>query len=184
MLFSFTDFLLAKILTPIINSTVKIQVIRENDSETSETFDMRIKLDSPKMHYDTLFDNLSTVFDFLCTKIDYVLDADLTLVGYIGNRTREQFCDILIKNYLNDLIPSSEEEFENYKNVLKRINNLNLKLERCGFFDEQSCKLLESAGNVELVYANNICQNYLAKANSIYKKDLHDIVEVSLKRYT
>lgn len=174
----FADYLLNSVLSLIINNTVKIQVLRNNDSEI---LDMRVKVDSPKMHYDLLFDNLLTVFDYLCVKIDYVLDTDLTLVSYIGNRNRKKFCDILIKNYLNELVPSTEEEFDNYKNVVKRIEALNLQLKSNGFFDEESCQLLENAGNIELVYADKISQNYLAKANVIFKKDLHDMVEVSLE---
>ncbi|GLV33144.1 Zeste-white 10 [Carabus blaptoides fortunei] len=107
------------------------------------------------------------------------LEKDLVLLGYVGKKISEQFCELLIKNCLADTVPSTPNGLDKYNNeVVVAIESLQNFLLECAFLTEENQSILEYANNVDVLFANKTCQVYLEKATIILKKDLHDMLEV------
>lgn len=173
------NFLMKEIFTSIINNHCEIEITNNN---AYSILQITVKNDLPKQSYSEVFNNISNVFEsFLTPTINFQIQKDLLLLGYVGQKINKQFCDLLIKNCLVDTIPSSSEELIQYEKVSNEIEALQTMFTHCQFFIETNDSILNYAKNVDVLFANKACNAYTEQAKLILRKDLHDMIEVEEK---
>lgn len=173
------NFLMKEIFTSIINHHCEVGITNNN---THSILEITVKNDLPKQNYTEVFNNISSVFEsFLTPAINFQIQKDLLLLGYVGHKINKQFCDLLIKNCLVDTIPSTAEELAHYDKVSNEIEALQTMFKLCQFFNDNNDSILKYAKNVDVLFANKACNVYLEQAKIILRKDLHDMVEVEEK---
>lgn len=171
-----TNSLMNNVLTSIINHHC---IVETNCNDLYTTLTINVDKKRAKLPYTEVFQNIRSVFDFLIVTINFETQKDLVLLGYVGQKISEQFCELLIKNCLADTVPSTPNGLEKYNTeVVSEIESLQNFLLECQFFTEDNQSILEYANNVDVLFANKTCQVYLEKATTILKKDLHDMIEV------
>lgn len=172
-----SKFLWNSYFIPIVNTTVKLAVKDENGFNVLEITDVD---STEKSDYTQVFVNLTTVLEFLKSSFDLQLNENLTSLKYIGENIRDNLSELIIKNCLEDTIPSTAEGLQKYKVVIEDTQKLEDVLRKCDIFNETTASLFEYANNIDILFINKKCQEYLSTAEEIMKKDLHDMSEVGV----
>ncbi|XP_030767334.1 centromere/kinetochore protein zw10 homolog [Sitophilus oryzae] len=165
------------VLVPVVNSQI---TLTESKDSSFVWLTLKVQDAEKKSHYKKVFKNLKTVFQFLFKNFNYEVGDNLTSLSYIGNDIRHNLSELIIKNCLRDTIPSNVEELEKYKIVIEDTHQLEDVLLDTKIFDKDTSSILEYASNIDVLFINKKCEEYLQKATEIMKKDLHDMVEVGV----
>lgn len=189
-----------QIFTPIVNNEIDLSVKEKSNSISLEL----TQKSTNKSHYTVVFNNLQTVLDVLKSHFPYKVNDEMTAMEYIGNDIRDNLSELLIKNCLRDTIPSDEEGLKQYEEVqeatlaleksllgksTKHFSIMSLLFSvplkyllflEAHLFDATTKSIFSYANNVDILFINNKCKQYLEQAMEIMKKDLHDIVEVGV----
>lgn len=67
--------------------------------------------------YSDVFKQLSAVFEFLSSSLNFSLDGDLTVMKYLGNQLCNDLSEQIIASCLSRTIPTSPEAFQQYSEV-------------------------------------------------------------------
>nr|XP_022912161.1 centromere/kinetochore protein zw10 homolog [Onthophagus taurus] len=126
----------------------------------------------------------STMNEDICKTIKYKnkyfkfpLKIGSTL-QYIGNDIKDNLSELIIKNCLNDTIPNTSDEFQNYHLIIEEVKELEKILIESGLFSNDMHYLSSHVKNVDNLYVQKICESKLRIAKELMKKDLHDMIEV------
>lgn len=173
---SITRFLCNKIFTPVVTGSTKVTFDSVGDYQVLEIIIMDLEKKAP---YDIVFDNLIQILNFLSAHFNVVLSKDFSTLNYMGKDLSENLYDLIIKGCLQYTIPTTQEGLENYKVVISATENLEKVLISSEMFvDNKTLSLSQYANNIEFLYINKKCENYLAQATVLMKKDLHDLTDV------
>ncbi|XP_076264656.1 zeste-white 10 kinetochore protein [Rhynchophorus ferrugineus] len=164
-------------LTPIVNSEV---VLTDSEDNTSVSLQLSIQNPDKKVHYKKVFEQLKMVLQFLLNNFNYEISENVTTLSYMGNDISHNLSELIIKNCLRDTIPSNAEELQNYKVVIEDTKELEKVLLDSKIFTEETSSILEYANKVDVLFVNKKCEEYVQKAISIMKMDLHDLVVVGV----
>ncbi|KAJ8927494.1 hypothetical protein NQ314_020043 [Rhamnusium bicolor] len=174
-LHSFAKTMWNNIFIPIVDYIVKIDI-----GEDDKYYVMKINtVDATKKSgYLKVFSDLKTVLGFLNEYFNFKVNEELTALGYIGIDIRDNLSELIIKHCLQDTIPSTAEELQKYKVVIQDTQLLENILKNCKIFTEDTISIFDYANNVDILFINKKCHEYLVTSQTIMKKDLHDMVEV------
>ncbi|XP_071055452.1 centromere/kinetochore protein zw10 homolog [Onthophagus taurus] len=165
-------FLWKSILCSIINCSVKIKT----STDTIKSLQLEV-LNKTKSPFKVVFENLKIVIDFLDKYFKFPLKIGSTL-QYIGNDIKDNLSELIIKNCLNDTIPNTSDEFQNYHLIIEEVKELEKILIESGLFSNDMHYLSSHVKNVDNLYVQKICESKLRIAKELMKKDLHDMIEV------
>ncbi|RZC42557.1 Zw10 domain containing protein [Asbolus verrucosus] len=172
-----TRFLWNYVFVPVVDCTTEIKTNVENNFATMEI----ITVDpNKKSSYAEVFANIKTVLSFLLDNFNISLAEDLSTLTYIGRDIRDNLSELLIKHCLQDTIPSTAEGLQKYKVVIDATEDLEKALVASKIFAEDTTSILEYANNIDILFINKKCKDYLILAQNLMKKDLHDLVEVGV----
>nr|XP_023020475.1 centromere/kinetochore protein zw10 homolog [Leptinotarsa decemlineata] len=129
-------------------------------------------------NYLDVFASLKTIFEFLRDNFNFKLNDNLTTLEYIGIDIRDNLSELLIKHCLEDTIPSTVEGLQQYKIVIENTEKLEETLRECKIFVHDTTSIVEYANNIDILFINKKCQEYLTTSQEIMKKDMHDLAEV------
>ncbi|KAG8231565.1 hypothetical protein J437_LFUL011743 [Ladona fulva] len=174
----FGAHLLSHIIKPLILHDSSVTMRNESDRALLE---VKYTVNSEKLPFQVTYKNLECVFRFLDEHLNFTLGDDVKLLTKIGDVTSSEFCDCFIKNCLSDTVPSSSDELESFDKVIQRTEEFQKSLMEIGYLTPENGSIIEYARNVDVLFANKLCQNILAKSRTIMQKFLHDMVEVGLE---
>ncbi|EFA07500.2 centromere/kinetochore protein zw10 homolog [Tribolium castaneum] len=170
-----TKFLWDSVFVPIVDTTTEIKVGQEEGFSVLEV----ITVDpNKKSSYVEVFANIKAVLVFLSDNFDVSLTEDLSTLQYIGRDLRDNLSELIIKRCLQDTIPSTKQGLEDFRRVIEATEDLEKSLFQAKIFAEDTTSILSYACNIDVLFINKKCQEYLASAQELMKKDLHDLVEV------
>ncbi|XP_018576832.1 centromere/kinetochore protein zw10 homolog [Anoplophora glabripennis] len=174
-LHSFAKSLWNYVFVPVVDCTVKINI-----SEDDKYHILKVVTEdaTKKCGYLKVFSNLKIVLEYLKKNCNVHINEELTSLGYIGLDIRDNLSELLIKNCLQNTIPSNAAELQKYKVIIEDTKSLEEVLRDCHIFAEDTASIFEYANNVDILFINKKCNEYLVISQDIMKKDLHDIVEV------
>lgn len=169
------DFLWNSVFVPIVDKGAAIAV--EHDAEFNV---LTVEIDGKKSNttYIDTFENIEKVLDFLHEHLNFPLQTYKSSLSYMGSDLQQNLSELLIKNCLENTIPSKIEELEKFKDVIQRTEVLHEKLVKSEIFTQDFVALVEYVKNIDTLFINKKCQEYTAEALILMKKDLHDMVEV------
>ncbi|XP_066253610.1 centromere/kinetochore protein zw10 homolog [Euwallacea similis] len=175
-LFNMAIDLWLNIFTPLVNHEFIVSTKEDNTYASLEL----TKKSEQKASYKVVFDNLHTVLKFLKQNFSYnVIEEELAL-QYIGNDIRDNLSELIIKQCLRDTIPSDEEALKGFKVVQQATEGLEKSLLEAHVFTKDTVSILQYVNNIDVLFINKKCEEYLNVAMEIIKKDLHDIVELDM----
>lgn len=113
----FGAFLRNNVCMPILNKAVEVKSL---DNKT-DGFNILSITYSSAVHepvaYPDVFKQLSAVFEFLSSSLNFSLDDDLTVMKYLGNQLCNDLSEQLIASCLNRTIPTSPKALQQYSEV-------------------------------------------------------------------
>lgn len=166
----FSHTLLNSVVNEIINRKVQV-----TDKITDKaTLIIQVPKNDKKDHYLHVFENITSVIEFLKQHLN-VKSNDYDFLFKIGSNIAAEFADNLIKNCLAETIPTKSEDLERYNDVVDNAEKFQKNLQATGFLPTDCTSLIDYAKNINILFANKICQSYLEKARTIMKKDLHNM---------
>ncbi|XP_018566093.1 centromere/kinetochore protein zw10 homolog [Anoplophora glabripennis] len=174
-LHSFAKSLWNYIFVPVVDCTVKVNICEDDKYHILKV----VTEDATKKSgYLKVFSNLKTVLEYLKKNCNVHINEELTSLGYIGSEIRDDLSELIIKNCLQNTIPSNAAELQKYKIVIEDTKSLEEVLRDCHIFTEDTTSIFEYANNVDILFINKKCNEYLVTSQNIMKKDLHDLVEI------
>ncbi|XP_044732382.1 centromere/kinetochore protein zw10 homolog [Chrysoperla carnea] len=172
-----SDFLMKNVFKTVIDNKSAVDVVEKNNSVL-----LNVKiLDNVKpSFYGEVLKNLLNVFEFLENYLNIVIDNNKSVLSLLGNQIGDRFSTMLVESCFIELIPSTPSEMENFDSIRKEIEQFKIRLNEYQFLDEKNRSFDEFLDSVEIHYANKICTNMIKTAESIMKKDLHNMTEVEI----
>lgn len=174
LLNKFTDFLFENVFTPVIQKNCNVNL---NDDIEAYTLTL-VVVNNDRNSYEQVFSNILKVAEYLKLGLTYSLSKELSIINYISNRITEKLAHLLIKECLEYTIPSTPQGLSQYESVKQRIENFEKRLIEYEIFKKDMMPLLEYANNIDILFINKKCKDYVETAVKIMKKDLHEYVEV------
>lgn len=173
----FVQFIWLNIFTPIIDHEVTVNI-----KDLDEFYELILHINgSHKPMYNDVFKNLKIVIDFVYNNFNYILAPDnFTLLQYIGQEMRDNLSELIIKHCLEGTIPSNASELQSYQNVIDETEKFEAYLRDTGLFTNETTSIFEYANNIDHLFINKKCQEYMITAEGFMKKDLHDMTEVGV----
>ncbi|KAL6268596.1 hypothetical protein P5V15_001728 [Pogonomyrmex californicus] len=167
---TFTSKLMDYIIKPIIYDHCSVYVVKE------KVFTVEI-LEKKKMPcYKGVLYNLKLLFVFLHHHLNLIVADNETFLKRLQLCLLEQLSHCLITDCISHTIPTSNADMKNFEPVVETINEFQNYLVEIGFLSEDQLFLSEYTNNIDKLFINRICQDLLAKAKNIMKKDLHDSI--------
>ncbi|XP_067009674.1 centromere/kinetochore protein zw10 homolog [Anabrus simplex] len=164
------------ILSPLISHFGSVETVTDS---TTAVLDVETISSSEKPDYVTVLTNLGKVFNFFCKYLSLETDQNVTFLRKLGKVISDEFCELLIKNCLADTIPSHSNDLKSFEAVAAKAEEFHNKLLEIGFLEECSKSILDYAKNIDVLFANKICEMHLKHARDIMKKDLYDMMLVT-----
>ncbi|KYQ54748.1 Centromere/kinetochore protein zw10 like protein [Trachymyrmex zeteki] len=112
---------------------------------------------------------------FLHQHLNLIVDNE-SFLRRLQPHLLEKLSHPLITDCLSHTIPTSNADLKNFEPVVETINEFQNYLVVIGFLSEDQLFLSEYTNNIDKLFINRICQDLLAKARNIMRKDLHDSV--------
>lgn len=176
LLQKFVIFLRDEVLIALIDYVTQINI--QNDMSFN-ILEIEKKAKKPDT-YNNVFKRIECFTQFLFEHFNLELDSNTTTTSYIGTNLRDHLSELLINNCLERTIPSTMEGLEEYNVVIKDTEQLQKTLVKYNIFDENTMSIQDYANNINVLFINKKCLEYSKLAESIMKKDLHDMTEVGV----
>ncbi|KAL0113921.1 hypothetical protein PUN28_011331 [Cardiocondyla obscurior] len=166
----FSTKLMDYIIKPIIYDHCSVYVVKE------KVFVVEI-LEKKKMpSYKSVLYNLKLLFKYLHQHLNSIIIDNETFLRKLQPYLLEQLLHPLITDCISHTIPTSNANLKNFEPVVEIINEFQNYLIEIGFLSEDQLILSNYTNNIDKLFINRICQDLLAKARNIMRKDLHDSV--------
>lgn len=162
-------------IVPAVDNSINLA---EKEDDLFNVLEITIDLSKKKSPYPVVFSNLKTILQFLKVHFDLEIGENISSMKVISEDIRDNISELIVKHCLEDTIPSTAEDLQNYKKVMQEIEEFQKTLQSYNIFTEDTNSLTEFASNIDIRYINKICKENLLMCEVIMKKDLHDMIEV------
>nr|CAH7751198.1 unnamed protein product [Callosobruchus chinensis] len=164
-------------LVPIVDNIVslKIEENTQNNSIMIEVLDI-----SRRPSYNEVFSNISHLIEFLVKYFTLMLNDQLSGIEYIGLDIRDNLSELLIKHCLDDTIPTTTEDLQNFSTVIDATRDLENLLKEAKIFADDTSSIVEYISHIDKLFIDKKCEKYLALAHKIIKRDLYEMAEVDM----
>lgn len=154
-------------------------VIRHNcDIFTEEItgaliFNIRINLnDSKKPNYQTIFLNLTAIFEFLQSTLGSQFDNGKKFIEIFAESIREKFFNKIIDDCVKLNLPSCDSSYQNYKNIVIEVDSFNKFLIDLKFVESEKSPLNKYVNDTECVLYNKKCDKLLSDTRKLLNVSL------------
>lgn len=120
--------------------------------------------------------NLELLFKFLHQHFQFTIYDDETFLKEIQPHLLEQLSTSLKNDCISRITPTSSADLKNFTPIVQAINDFQYFLVKIGFITNDQLFLSEYTKDIDKLFIKKICQDLLAKARNIMKKDLHDSI--------
>ncbi|XP_016921068.1 centromere/kinetochore protein zw10 homolog isoform X1 [Apis cerana] len=169
-LHKFSMTLMDYIINPIINDDCSVYVIDE------KVFTVEIFKKKKSPGYKSVLYNLELLFKFLHQHFQFTIYDDETFLKEIQPHLLEQLSTSLKNDCISRITPTSSADLKNFTPIIQAINDFQYFLVKIGFITNDQLFLSEYTKDIDKLFIKKICQDLLAKARNIMKKDLHDSI--------
>lgn len=165
-------------------------VIRHNcDIFTEEhtgtlIFNIRINLnDNKKPNYQTIFLNLTAIFEFLQSTLGSQFDNGKKFIEIFAESIREKFFNKIIDDCVKLNLPSCDSSYQNYKNIVIEIDSFNKFLIDLKFVESEKSPLNKYVNDTECVLYNKKCDLLLSETRKLLNVSLsHGTITVGVRQ--
>ncbi|KAJ8668976.1 hypothetical protein QAD02_000235 [Eretmocerus hayati] len=164
---SLSKNLLEHFVNPIIHYDCAVQ-------ETNELFSIEVANTKQTPSHEVVLHNLHSLFAFLSRHFNVLLKNDYYLIQKLSELLLPEFSDILSKDCISKIIPSSTSEMKTFESTIAEIEEFQNFLIKINFISEEQKFLSPYTNNIDQLYIDKKCERYFEMARSIMKKDLHD----------
>ncbi|XP_076655809.1 zeste-white 10 kinetochore protein [Halictus rubicundus] len=166
----FAITLMDHVINPIINDDCSVYVANERVF----TIEILNKKKSPS--YKSVLHNLELLFKFLHQHFNVITHDEETFLKEIKPHLLDKLSASLTTNCISRIVPTSSAELKNFTPIVQAIYDFQYFLVDIGFITSEELFLTEYTKNIDKLFIERICQDLLAKARNIMKKDLHDCI--------
>ncbi|XP_074102438.1 zeste-white 10 kinetochore protein [Cotesia typhae] len=164
----FSNKLIKLIIKPIISAECSVFVL---DEKVFNVVTSNEKKELPS--YKFILHNLKMLFQFIYQHLNVVID-DKMFINRLNEHLWTQLSEYLLNNCINDIIPSSSVELNNFKSIEDDIHEFEEYLGEIGFITQEQLVISNYIKDIDKLYIDKICQEFLVKASQFVKKNLHD----------
>ncbi|KAH0537771.1 centromere/kinetochore protein zw10 homolog [Cotesia glomerata] len=164
----FSTKLMKLIIKPIISAECSVFVL---DEKVFNVVTSNEKKEIPS--YKSILHNLKMLFQFIYQHLNVIID-DKMFISRLNEHLWTQLSEYLLNNCINDIIPSSSVELNNFKSIEDDIHEFEQYLGEIGFITQEQLVISNYIKDIDKLYIAKICQEFLVKASQLVKKNLHD----------
>ncbi|XP_023951088.1 centromere/kinetochore protein zw10 [Bicyclus anynana] len=166
----FSHFFIDKLLHDIIQHNCEIFT---EDYIGALVFNIKINLnETKKPNFQTIFMNLTAVFEFLQSTLGTQLVAEKTFIQVFADNIQDKFFNKIIEDCIRNNLPSCEGTYENYKNIVIELDSFNKFLIELKFVDTDKSPLNGYINDTECVLYNKKCDKLLSDVRNLLNESL------------
>ncbi|XP_038218958.1 centromere/kinetochore protein zw10 homolog [Zerene cesonia] len=166
----FSDFFVNKLLHNVVRHNCDIFT---EDHVGALIFNIKIDLSDPKKpNFQTIFNNLTAVFEFLQSTLGSKLEADMTFIEVFAKSIRSNFFTKIIEDCIRNNLPSCDSSYQNYKNIVIELESFNKFLIDLKFVEEKNSPLNKYINDTECVLYNKKCDKLLNDVRKLLLESL------------
>jgi centromere/kinetochore protein ZW10 len=125
-----------------------------------------------------VFQQVKELFQFLFVWLEVPLDPHTSLMAELSPHLSVWLCEQLVRLVLAPAVPDTPDQLHTYEEVVTQTEDLHDYLVNIGLVAQENKTILNYARNVDAIFASKVCENMLADAREIMKKDLYLTAEV------
>ncbi|XP_015431621.1 PREDICTED: centromere/kinetochore protein zw10 homolog [Dufourea novaeangliae] len=162
--------LMDHVINPIINDDCSVYVVDE------KIFTIEILTKKKPPSYKNVLYNLELLFKFLHQHFNLIIHDEETFLKGIQPYLLDRLSASLTTNCISRIVPTSSTDLKNFTPIVQAIYDFQYFLVEIGFITADQLFLTEYTKNIDKLFIERVCQDLLAKARNIMKKDLHDCI--------
>lgn len=120
--------------------------------------------------------NLKLFLKFLHNRMNVQIE-EKHFVFCLARNLFEDFSRTLVNDCIIKAIPNLKAELEDFNEIARRIESFQEFLAEINFIAEDEKFLSKYTTNIDELYIDKKCENLLARARDVMKRDLHDSVQ-------
>ncbi|XP_026498259.2 centromere/kinetochore protein zw10-like [Vanessa tameamea] len=166
----FSHFFIDKLLHNVIKYNCEIFT---EDPIGALVFNIKIDLNERnKPNFQTIFNNLTAIFEFLQSTLGTQMEADKTFIEVFSDCIQDQFFNKIIDNCIRNNLPSCDSSYENYKNIVVELDSFNKFLIELKFVEASESPLNKFINDTECVLYNKKCDKLLSDVRIMLNNSL------------
>ncbi|CAH0591434.1 unnamed protein product [Chrysodeixis includens] len=136
-------------------------------------FNIKINLnDSEKPNYQTIFNNLTAIFEFLHSTLGSQFESEKTFIEIFAETIRQKFFHKIIEDCIRMNLPSCDSSYQNYKNIVIELDSFNKFLIDLKFVKANESPLNKYIDDTECVLYNKKCDKLLSDVRTLLNESL------------
>ncbi|XP_049878806.1 uncharacterized protein LOC126375745 [Pectinophora gossypiella] len=136
-------------------------------------FNIKIDLnDTKKPNYQTIFNNLTAIFEFLHSTLGSQFDNGKKFIEVFAESIRDKFFNKIIEDCIRINLPSCDSSYQNYKNIVVELDSFNKFLIDLKFVDADQSPLNKYVNDTECVLYNKKCDKLLYDVRTLLNESL------------
>ncbi|XP_041969664.1 uncharacterized protein LOC121726383 [Aricia agestis] len=173
----FSNFFIRNLLHNVIRHNCDIFT---EDHIGALEFNIKIDLnDKKKPNFNTIFNNLTAIFEFLHSTLGSHFECDKTFIEVFAESINNKFFNKIIEDCIRNNLPSCDSSYENYKNIVVELDSFNKFLIDLKFVAAEKSPLNKFVSDTECVLYDKRCDKLLFDIRNLLKQSLsHGIVSV------
>lgn len=165
----FSDYFINKLLHNLIRHNCEIYT---DEQSGAIIFNIKIDLtDKSQPSFQSIFTNLTAVFEFLQSTLDLHFDGEEKFVSVLAESIRTEFFNKVINDCIKTALPTCKVSYENYKSLVMELDSFNKFLVELNFVKAEVSPLNEYM-NTECVLHKKRYDKLLADVKMIMKESL------------
>ncbi|XP_059061672.1 uncharacterized protein LOC131854574 [Achroia grisella] len=167
----FSNFFIDQLLHNVIRHNCDIFT---DDHIGAIIFNIKIDMnDSKKPSYQTIFNNLTAIFEFLQSTLgSHLIDTDQTFIEIFAESIRMKFFNKIIEDCIKSNLPTCDSTYQNYKNIAIELDSFNKFLVELKFVKADESPLNKYINDTECVLYNKKCDKLLSDVRSLLFESL------------
>lgn len=166
----FSHFFINEVLHNIIRHNCEIFT---EDDIGALVFNIKIDLNERKKPtFQTIFNNLTAIFEFLQSTLGSNFEADKTFIQVLADNIHDKFFSKIIEDCIRNNLPSCDSSYQNYKNIVIELDSFNKFLMEIKFVDADNSPLNKYINDTECVLYNKKCDKLLSDIRNLMNQSL------------
>lgn len=166
----FSHFFVDKLLHNVIRYNCEIFT---EDPIGALVFNIKIDLkERNKPNFQTIFNNLTAIFEFLQSTLGSQMEADKTFIEVFADCIQDKFFNKIIEDCIRMNLPSCDGSYQNYKNIVIELDSFNKVLIELKFVEADKSPLNKYINDTESVLYNKKCNKLLSDVRNLLNHSL------------
>jgi len=106
---------------------------------------------------------------------------EINPLNMIGSLIWKDISDMIIQDHLSNAVPNSNSQMEKFESTIQETVKFESELIKEGFIPESTDSLSKYIKEINVHFANKVCQDILSDARDFMLSEMHNTTEVNLK---